>query len=601
MCGIAGIYQYTGHPDSLGERLHIMNQAMTHRGPDEEGMHVEPELRSGLSVRRLSIVDPEHGSQPMFNEDRSVVVVCNGEIYNHRALRQELEQKGYRLRSNSDCEVLAHLYEEEGVGFLKRLNGMFALAILDKRKKRLLLARDPVGMKHLYWGQTPEGLAFASEARSLFAAGLVTPRPDWESLGSYFANGWISSPGTAFEGLQRLRPGSFVLVSEAGVHEERFWFPKYQNPVEQLNEQDYSAELKELFENAVGTHLDADVPAGLLLSGGWDSSLVSLYASRQSDRPLNSYSLVFPDDPDSDESVYSRQVAKQIGAHGHEIEVRDADILNTLSETSLAVEEPIVTCPSPVEHLVMQRAGHDTLHRVRRAVPHQLVPASIPVPLNAKWDRAFRFISSPGEEQAHLELLSTRTAKQLAGFFRPDIPLSIRTRPGTIGITDQTRASYRDLLDLQLCVEFTGRLADGILFVTDKVSMAHSLEVRMPFLDLNVVEFAHRLPSEFKVRNGLMKAVLAPLARELPPAVAQREKQGLHVPPRIYCSESLRKYYSETILETSLSTGLFDHHRLERWVNKLASNSKPASGKLFAVNQFCLWWGNFIDGNRSTL
>ena len=181
MCGIAGIYGYKGDSVSLRESLFAMNQAMIHRGPDDEGLHIESAMNSGISARRLSIVDPENGSQPLFNEDRSVAVVCNGEIYNHRALRIELEQKGHQLHSHSDCEVLAHLYEEEGVDFLKRLNGMFALAILDRRSGKLLLARDPVGMKHLYWTETPGGIAAAGGAvgtaagEEPAAAGIVAP------------------------------------------------------------------------------------------------------------------------------------------------------------------------------------------------------------------------------------------------------------------------------------------------------------------------------------------------------------------------------------------------------------------------------------------
>jgi asparagine synthase (glutamine-hydrolysing) len=618
MCGIAGIYGYKGDADALRERLSIMNQSMVHRGPDEDGLHVESAMRSGISARRLSIVDLENGSQPLFNEDKSVAVVCNGEIYNHRSLRRELEQKGHRFRSHSDCEVLAHLYEEEGIDFLKRLNGMFALAVLDKRRRSLLLARDPVGMKHLYWAETVNGFVFASEARALFAAGLVTPRPDWGSLGNYFTIGWVPSPRTAFQGLQRLRPGSYVLLNENGAKEGRYWIPQYQEPESNRSEQDYSDELEELLDKAVGTHLDADVPAGLFLSGGWDSSLVSLYASRRSKEPLKSYSLVFPDDPDNDESDFSRQVAQQIGAQSHEIEIYDADILNALNQTSLALEEPITTSPTPLGYLLSQAAGRDLklvlggegsdeifagysrfenspLHRLRRALPHQLFPASIPIPLGRRGSRALRFLAAPDDEQAHLELLYRSVPKQLTSFLHPDISLATRPSPEAIGITDTTRNSFRDPLDMKLSLELTGRLADGILLASDKTSMAHSLELRMPFLDLEVVQFAHRLPSRFKVRNGQMKAVLSSLANGLPADVAKRRKQGLRVPPRIYRSRTLRKFYTETILETSLSTGLFEHRRLEPWVRKLASKSNHRTSQLWTICHFCLWWNNFIE------
>lgn len=620
MCGIAGIHAYTGSEESLRRRLSLMSATMLHRGPDEAGMHIEPGMRAGLAVRRLSIVDPEHGSQPLFSEDGSIAVVCNGEIYNHRALRRELEAKGYRLRSHSDCEVLAHLYQEEGPDFLRRLNGMFALAVLDRRDNSVLLARDPVGMKHLYWSQTAHGVAFASEARPFFAAGLASPRPDWTSLGSYLAIGWVPSPGTAFAGLRRLEPGSYVLLRDDRIEQGRYWVPRYGGAESGRSAQDYSEELRSLLDQAVATHLDADVPAGLFLSGGWDSSLVSLYAARRSDEPLKSYSLRFPDDPDNDESRFFRPVVEQIGSDSVEIEVRDGDILSLLEDTALALEEPVTTSPTQLGYLLSRRAAQDLklvlggegsdelfagydrfrdspLHRIRRALPHQLVPASVPVPLGSRWRRALRFLSAPDDERAHLELLSLALPRDLERFLHDDVPVEIRPGPGAVSITADTRATFRDTMDMQLALELTGRLADGILFAHDKTAMAHSLEVRMPFLDLDVVRFGLRLPSEFKVRGKLMKAVLEPLARELPASVARRPKQGLRVPWRIYRTEILRDYFTETILETSRKSGLFDHRRLEPWVRRLAASPQQRAAQLWPICHFCLWWNRFIEGD----
>jgi asparagine synthase (glutamine-hydrolysing) len=623
MCGIAGLFGFTRGEGDLAENLRVMNRAMVHRGPDEEGVHVEPGLGAGLAVRRLSIVDPETGSQPLFNEDRTIAVVCNGEIYNHRELRRELQQKGYRFRGRSDCEVLPHLYQEEGAAFLERLNGMFALAVLDARRRTLLLARDRVGMKHLYWASTDQGTVFASEARSLFAVGLVQPRPDWSRLGAYFTVGWIQSPGTAYEGLNRLRPGSFVEVGEHGIREGRFWIPRFQQADPSRRDETWSEELKELLEKAVASHLEADFPAGLFLSGGWDSSLIGLYASRLQEAPLQSYSLVFPDDPDSDESSFFRAVVRQVGAVSEEIEVRDADIRDVLVETALALEEPNVSCPTTLGYLLSRTAGRrsklvlggegaDELfagydwfrpsraQRLLRMLPHRLFPASLPIPLGPRLNRALRFVAAPDEEHAQLSLRSASSPKQITRFLREGIPLATRPGPDAIGLTDGTRATFRDDLDRKLALDLTGRLADGILLAHDKTSMAHSLEVRMPFLDASIVEFAQRTPSRLKIRDGVMKAVLEPLAAELPENVAQRPKQGLHVPPRVFSAAPLREFYAETILETSLSTGLFEHARLEPWVRASAAKPGVRAARLWSLCHFCLWWNHFIEGVAST-
>lgn len=613
MCGIAGFYDFNGDGQTLQRSLEVMCAAMYHRGPDEGGMHLEPGLGAGLGVRRLGIVDPRHGSQPLSNEDRSVVVVCNGEIYNHRELRTGLETRGHRLNSHSDCEVIAHLYEERGIDFLGQLNGMFALALLDRHRGRLLLARDPVGMKQLYWARTEQGIAFASEARALFTAGFIDPRPDWEMLGAYFSFGWVPSPGTAFAGLNRLERGTRLVADQNGMGVERYRVPRFRLPEEERSLGEYSSELGRLLESSVATHLDADVPAGLFLSGGWDSSLVSLYAARRSEKPLDSYSLVFPDDPDSDEARFSRQVSRLIGSRHHEVEVRDADVLEALNPTSLALEEPVTTAPTQLEYILSRTAGqslkmvlggegsdelfagygrfaNSPLHRLRRALPSFLFPDFVARFLPGRWGRAWRFMSAADDEQAHQQLLSLYTAESAAPLLRSGFG---QGGPASPALDSRTRDSYRDHLDLRLAVELAGRLADGILFAIDKTSMAHSLEVRMPFLDQGVVGFAHRLPSAFKVDGTQMKAVMEPLARELPADIARRAKQGLHVPPRIYRSATLRNYYAETILQTSLDSGLFHHRRLERWVGRRTAHAGPAA-QLWPLCHFCLWWNNFI-------
>ena len=617
MCGIAGLFGFKGPIDGLEPLLATMNRAMVHRGPDEEGVHIEASMRTGLAVRRLTIVDPENGSQPLYNEDRSIAVVCNGEIYNHRALRSELEKKGHRFRGRSDCEVLAHLYEEEGEAFLDRLNGMFALALLDIPRQKLLLARDPVGMKHLYWAQARQGLVFASEARCLFAARLLVPRPDWNALGAYFSIGWIQSPRTAFEGLKRLPAGGFLVADGGGVREGRHWRPRFHPAESGRSLADYSEELKELLDGAVASHLDADFPAGLYLSGGWDSSLITLYASRKRPRPLRSYSLVFPDDPAIDESSHSRRVARQAGTLAEEIEIRETDVREAFEATAVALEEPNVSCPTILGFLLARRAaassrlvlggegadelfgGYDwfrpsRLHWLLRRLPHQVFPPALPFYAGPRIARALRYAAAPDADRAQLALRVNDASQRITRFLKPELSIDSRLRHLVSGLSEETRATFRDPVDHKLSLDLVGRLADGILFAHDKTAMAHSLEVRMPFLDRNVVEFAHRLPSEFKINKGMAKVVLAPLASELPHSVAKRKKQGLNVPSRMFETESMHGYLSNIILETSLDSGIFDHHRFEKWIRRQAV--KPGSRRyaLWSISHFCLWWRHFI-------
>jgi asparagine synthase (glutamine-hydrolysing) len=322
MCGIAGVFA-SGLPTAeLARTLDAMNTAQAHRGPDESGTVLHQPLGAGLASCRLSIVDPEHGRQPIANEDESVHVVLNGEIYNHGPLREFLLSKGHQFRSRSDTEVLVHLYEELGEELLDRLEGMFALAVLDTRRARLLLARDGPGMKPLYLAQTQHGFLFASEAKALFATRLVSPQPDPASIDTYLTMGYVPAPMSMFRGVQRLQAGRFAVVDRGGLRERTFWRLRYEKTATRKPDQEYAEELETILGRAVRLHFAADVPVGAFLSGGWDSSLTATFAARAAGRRLNTFSVVFPEDPHMDESRYSRQMAKHLGTDHHEIEYR---------------------------------------------------------------------------------------------------------------------------------------------------------------------------------------------------------------------------------------------------------------------------------------
>ncbi len=548
-----------------------MNAAQRHRGPDQSGSVWFEPLGAGLACARLSLIDLEGGRQPFANEDETIHAVVNGEIYNHRALREMLVAKGHRFRSASDAEAVVHLYEEAGDAMLDRLEGMFALAILDQRQERLLLARDGPGMKPLYVAETAGGLAFASEAKALFAAGLANPEPGLEGLDAYMTAGYVPAPLSMFRGVRKLRAGYYLSAGKAGVREAAFWRPCFQRDTSTKSDDEYGEELEHLLAAAVRSHLAADVPVGAFLSGGWDSSLVAALAASQCGTRLKTFSVVFPEDADMDERRFSRLVAARLGTEHNEIEFRSAQLPEMLSAVVRHLDEPCTSAPAGVFYrLASLAAGHvkavlsgegaDELfggyewvrlnypYYFRAAIPPPLFRAVEPWCPHPRVRKALRIVGAPDDLLADAEWRRHFTPdakrKLLKPHFRsggPDLAAFVLPR--------DILASCRDSLERRLAGDFHARLAEGILFMGDKVSMAHSLEVRFPFLDRSVVEFALRLPSRMKVRRGKEKRVVAALAkRRLPREIAERRKKGLGYPERMWHNPACLAFARDLLL-----------------------------------------------------
>lgn len=591
-----------------------MNAAQWHRGPDEEGSVVVPELGAGLASRRLSIVDLEHGRQPMANEDSRIHVVLNGEIYNHAALRQELMARGHRFRSRSDTEVVVHLYEELGCECLKRLEGMFALAVLDLDRQALLLARDRVGMKHLYYAGTPAGLIFASEAKALFAAGLAAATPNLRAIDTYLAVGYVPSPMTAFRGVERLMPGEYLLAGPGATRKDFFWRLAYRNEPARRNDEAYVDELDRLLASAVKTHLAADVPVGAFLSGGWDSSLTATYAARAVGTRLKTFSIVFPDSPKMDESRYSRLMARTLGTDHHEIEFRNADLPAMLGSVCRHLDEPVSAAPAGVLYRLASLAavhvkttisgeGADELfggyewlrlespYLLRRVLPKWVCRrAALGCP-HRRLRRALRVLGAEEDRSADVEWRRSGTPEDKRRMLQreywvdgPDV--------APVLVPDDILSTCSDRVQRCLAFEIRGRLADGILFMTDKAAMAHSLEVRMPFLDQAVVDFALRLPSRLKMHRGREKIVVRKLAeRHLPAGIAARRKHGLGYPPRIWLKEPLRGFARGLLLD-SASRSPFRREYLEYALDPARPRLGDETMRRLVFLQ--LWWNEFF-------
>jgi asparagine synthase (glutamine-hydrolysing) len=620
MCGIAGIYDARIAEETYPRVLEKMADAITHRGPDDSGYLMRPDLGAGLASRRLSIVDLEGGHQPIANEDDSVHVVFNGEIYNHVELRRELQSRGHRFRTACDTEVIVHAYEEWDVEGLDHLNGMFALAVLDAERRRLLLARDGPGMKHLYWARTPSGLIFGSEVKALLASGLIEPEVDSEAIRLYLAADFIPAPFTGFKDIRKLPPGGFVVAESGNVREGRFWIPRYVTERREKSEAEYAEELEHLLRQAVATHLAADVPVGAFLSGGWDSSLVTTFAAQQSSRRLKTFSIVFPDHPEADESRYSRLVAERLGTDHEETEFRASETGQMISHVIRHMEEPTVRAPILLIYqlcrlggsrlkAVIAGEGSDELfggyiwfqslvgragYALRSVMPSGVADVLASRVPPSRFRLALQLLAAPDLAAADIVWLTS-----MSSTVDPDL-IAPRFRSSTTDLRSllpdpATMASARGFLPRVLSLEQHGRLADAILMESDKMSMAFSLELRMPFLDRTIVDFALRLPTRYKLRGRQEKYILKSLTRHLPPEIAQRKKYGLQYPQNFLGSDTTRDYARELLLDGSAADGLLNRPQVERLLSKQegarTSHGSAAIGSLIMLQA---WWNEFF-------
>jgi len=588
---------------------------MAHRGPDQSATQVLAGLDGGLAVRRLALVDLEGGDQPQANEDGSILALLNGEIYNHAELRRELAERGHRFRSRSDTEVLVHLYEQVGDRFLERLEGMFALAIFDLGRRRLLLARDGAGMKPLYHTRTAAGFVFASEAKALFASGLAVPRPDAEGLDAYLAAGFVPAPRTAFAGVDKLAAGTFAVVDASGVRLDTFWRFAFRTDVPPLSDREYVDELERRLTAAVESHLRADVPIGAYLSGGWDSSLVTALAARRSPSRMQTFSIVFPGKPDADESRHSRHVAAWLGTEHREVEFRAEMLPDLLPRLVRHLDEPVSAVPAALDLVLASLAGAhvkgvvggegaDELfggyrwfrspwpYALRSLLPRPLARLGARFAPDERVQRWMRIAAAPDARAADGEWRRFLTVAEKRELLKPEFR-SDGPDLAPLRIPDELDATCRDSMQRRLANDIHGRLADGILFTHDKTAMAHSLEVRVPFLDRGVVELAERLPSRLKMHRGREKVVVRRLAeRLLPPEIAARRKQGLAFPAGVWFDPPAGERLRQLVLDTC-DRGPFERRPLER---HLARNPKlpTANSSIATVVMLQIWWNEFL-------
>jgi asparagine synthase (glutamine-hydrolysing) len=615
MCGICGVVSPNG--GARAARVAAMSATLIHRGPDSFGELTDGEV--GLAARRLSIIDLETGDQPIANEDGTLHVVQNGEIYNYRELRHELEHAGHRFRTHGDTEVLLHLYEEHGDGFAERLRGMFAVAIWDARRHRLVLARDRFGIKPLYYRALHDELAFASELRALPRGEI-----DFDALEAFLAFNCIPAPLTIFREARKL-PAGHLLVWEDGRHRlERFARPAPADQVRDEDEAELVEELRSRVRDSVRAHLVSDVPVGVLLSGGVDSSFLAALAAEESSEPLRTFSIGF-EERSFDELADARLVAERYGTRHEELVLRpDAALL--LPALAEAFDEPFADSSALPTYLVSQLAAKDVkvalsgeggdelfggyhtyaadllaervggLARLARPLVERLPSSN----RRASFDyRAKRFVKAahlPPLERHHgwKEIFSSEARAELTG------------RRAGFDPVDLLRARYletdgADELARLQDVDLGVYLVDDLLVKTDRASMAHSLEARVPYLDTVVTNLALALARRHKVR-GLSKKVLlrkaaAPL---LPRAIIHGRKRGFSIPAAAWLRGELEPFARETLSAGVLQRqGFFQPDVVSGLIDEHVAGREDRSRQLWGLLAFTLWYELHVEGPPS--
>jgi asparagine synthase (glutamine-hydrolysing) len=552
MCGIAGIFSVDRDRPIDPDLVPAMAAALSHRGPDDDGAFAVDGVAFGF--RRLSIVDIPSGNQPHYSEDGAVVSICNGEIYNHRELRQHLQRRGHRFRTRCDVEVLVHLYEEHGADFVGRLNGQFAFALYDRNRHRLLLGRDQVGIVPLFYTEAGGQLLFGSEIKALLAHPAVKRRVDLTGLDQILTFPGLVSPTTMFEGIRSLPPGHLLEAGDGPPQLQRYWdlvYPETSKPAPARNTSFYVDTLDELLLSSVRRRLEADVPVGFYLSGGLDSSLIGALAQRAAPgRRFHSYSITFPDAA-IDERRSQRLMTELLGTIHHEIEFPATEIISRLRQAVVAAEAPLKesydTCSLALSALVRD-SGHKVVLTGEGA--DELFAGYVGYRLDAAGG------GTRGAADGIEALLEEELRAELWGdpdfFYERDYCLFRDLKAGLYS-TDATRAlpgfdcTRRQIVDPAALVgchplhqrsyaDFKLRLADHLLADHgDRPALANSVEARYPFLDLDVIEFARTVPPGLLVRNGTEKWLLRAVAhRYLPPAIAGREKFGFVAPGSPY-------------------------------------------------------------------
>ena len=617
MCGITGVIQIGGKPRPViaADVLDRMTDVMRHRGPNDRGIYMADGV--ALGVRRLSIIDLEDGHQPVANESDSIFAVQNGELFNHEQLRKELRQAGHVLRTRCDTEVLPHLYERDGLSCASALNGMFAFAIWDEGRRRALVVRDRLGVKPLYYTQVDDLLIFGSELKSLLASGLVSDELDWEAIDAYLQLGFIPAPRTPFASVGKLLPGCQLVVEEDRLREQRWWTfpaPQQRNGSQSLAENAH--DVLELLDDSVRLRLMSDVPVGVMLSGGLDSSLLAALAAKHMREPVKTFSVAFAEDERSSEADDARTVAAAIGSDHHELKLSFADDPVDLEDLLWHMDEPMADLSALGFHALSRLAarhvtvalcgqGPDELYGgyAKHKAAALLRSARLPRWARAGATRSARFGGPRLARMASTAGALTPTERLLAMSRIADDDLRLSLIRGPLAAVDRATTANlisrvappkpADALAETLFMDGQLALVDDMLHFTDRTSMAHSLEVRVPYLDYRLVEHSARLPTRHKVRGLTTKLVLRQAARGIvPDRIIDKRKVGFFSQAtNAWLSRQLSGALGTYLLDPGARyVDFLDRPTVERLVHAHSTRTEKQGGRLLlAILMLEIW------------
>jgi asparagine synthase (glutamine-hydrolysing) len=615
MCGICGIFYFS--TDRLVEKgiLNRMTSRLVHRGPDEEGYYIQGNL--GLGIRRLSIIDLETGSQPIFNEDKTKVVVYNGEIYNFSELRQELISKGHNFKTKSDTETIVHLYEENPSTFVDKLNGIFAFALYDSRKRKLTIARDYAGIKPLFYYLDEEKLIFASEIKSLLDYPGIPTQISQKGLMAYLSLGYVPQPETILKGISKLTPGHILQASPSSVEIRPYWTLNYKHSQEKISQEEQVERLKGLWKKVIKRQLISDVPIGVLLSGGLDSSLVAAFASQVSSTPISTFTAGYEGMGYYDERPSARVIARRFNTLHHEFIIKP-EIKDDLLHIIYYLDEPMADSSVLPTYYISMKAreqvkvvltgtgGDDIFAGYRRYYPlplgnltySYLSKILAPALNNFSFSRKTRigeyllllkkfFITLDSkEEERYFRIMSIFQPREREKIFRK----VIKIKNPFLNYFEEKKNEER--LNQLLFVDFNTYLTDDLLVKEDRMTMAWSLEGRVPFLDKEVVEFASQLPSFLKLKGRETKYILKMLAKtELPEEIIRKPKHGFAFPIEEWLRKDLKEMSSDLLLSANSHLDNFlEKREIKRIIEDHQSGRENYGERIWALLLMELWY-----------